>query len=112
MASDLRPLGGAGNLGWYWVKHPGAFIGSPMGQGLRLVAIDEFGNVTRTRRRAEWDDAAPTEEEALLQHLSGAVAQADSNLKRFKRQHEHDPPKPPPPPADPATQRFLMEDPE
>jgi hypothetical protein len=72
---------------------------------LRLVVIDEYGEIHQTPMRAEWDDAAPIRAEAVQAHLAGAMAEADRDLERRRREAPE--PKPKPPPMDPATARFL-----
>jgi hypothetical protein len=101
MASDIRPLGAGDGRAFYWIKtssHPG-------GSALQLVAIDEFGEVTRMPIHAEHDAAAPTLGEAVRAHLAGAVAEADRELERRRREAPE--PEPAPPPVDPATRRFF-----
>lgn len=99
--SDIRPLGTGDGKAFYWVK-----TSSDPGVGdLSLVAIDEFGEVTGMPIQAEWDAAAATRAEAVERHLAGAIAEADRELERRRREA----PKPPvekPTPMDPATARF------
>jgi hypothetical protein len=98
---DIRPLGAGDGTAFYWIKmsnHPGS------GQ-LTLVAIDEFGEVTTTPIRGQWDEAAMTKAEAVEFHLAGAVAEADRALERRRRDRPEL--EPTPPPMDPATRRFF-----
>ncbi|HLM26750.1 MAG TPA: hypothetical protein VK304_07275 [Thermoleophilaceae bacterium] len=101
--SDIRPLGAGDGIGRYWIKQspglPGA-VGS-----LRLVLVDEAGKTEYTPLAAPWDDAAMTKDEAVQAHLRGAVAEADRDLERRRREAPALPEKPSPP--DRATQRFL-----
>jgi hypothetical protein len=90
----------------YWVKDP-SYMRDSVGV-LRLVVIDEFGEIHSTPMRARWDPAAPSRAEALEAHLAGAVAEADRDLERRRREAPE--PEPKPPPLDPATRRFLGAD--
>ena len=103
-SSDIRPLGAGDGTGFYWIR-----TGDGLGAGyLSLVAIDEVGTVTSLPIRGEFDAAAPTRAEAVEAHLANAIAEADRDLERRRR----DAPEPAakPPPVDPATRRFLEDD--
>lgn len=104
--SDIRPYGSPEGVAYYWIRRVDG-IGGRLSGHLALVAIDASGNVHDTRQRAEDDPAALSEGETVLEHLSSAVSQADSNLKR-RPPAEDDPPRPPP--MDPATARFFNDD--
>ena len=108
MSSDIRPLGTAEGTGKYWIKFPS---GIPGGAGvLRLVLIDEHGQVEHTPLGAPWDDAAMTKDEAIQHHLRGAVAEADQILERRRREAPQQPPQPQPALPDLPTRRFLDDD--
>jgi hypothetical protein len=77
MSSDIRPLGTADGVGKYWIKVPSGIPGSA--GTLRLVLIDEHGQVEATPLGMAWDEAAMTRDEAVEYHLRGAVAEADRN---------------------------------
>lgn len=102
--NDIRPLGAGDGRAFYWIKDAGQY-GAP----IRLVSIDEHGEVTYTPIRAGWDDAAMTKAEAVEAHLSGGIAEADRELERRRREMPDPKPMPPPPP-DPATERFFRTD--
>ena len=108
MSSDIRPLGTADGVGKYWIKVPSGLPGSA--GSLRLVLIDEHGQVESTPLGMAWDDAAMTRDEAIEYHLRGAVAEADRILERRRREAPKPPPEPKPPPLDPPTRRFLDDD--
>jgi hypothetical protein len=99
--SDIRPLGAGDGIGYYWVAKGGSF-----GNHLTLVAINEMGEVTSTGLHKAWDDAAPHESEAVIQHLAGGLSQADADLER-RREAAPEPEPDPEPPMDMATRRFL-----
>jgi hypothetical protein len=101
--TDIRPFGTSPGLGFYWVQEPHPFGGG----SLRLIAISEVGEVTRTPRGEDWDDAALTQEQAVALHLRAAAAEADRDLKQ--RRKDAPEPKPEPPPRDPATERFFYD---
>ena len=101
--SDIRPLGAGDGVGFYWIRttsHPGS-------SALQLVAIDEFGKVTRMPIQSKFDAAAMTQGEAVEAHLGRAIADADRELERRRREAAE--PEPIPPPMDPATARFLAD---
>jgi len=105
--SDIRPLGASEGKAKYWIKMPAGFTGA---QGsLRLVLIDEAGNVEFTPLGKPWDPAAPTKDEAIQAHLRGAVAEADRDLERRRREAPAPPPQPPPRPDYP-TRKFVNDD--
>lgn len=107
MSGDIGTLNATPGKATYWVKDP---AGMPHATGvLCLVAIDEFGDVTRLPIRSQWDDAAMTVGEAVEQHLAGAIKQADADLERRRRES---PPEPEQPPkrVDPATRTWLSDD--
>lgn len=101
-SKDIRPLGAGDGIGYYWIKEQGSLGGS-----LRLVAITELGEVTRTELAARWEDAALTEHEAVAAHLAGGISVADVDLERRRREAPE--PEPEPPQMDPATRRFLTD---
>ena len=106
--SDIKPRGSVDGKGRYWIKHGS---GIPGAQGsLRLVLIDDAGNVELTPVGLPWDDAAMTKDEAIQHHLRGAVAEADQVLERRRRDAPPAPPEPKPPPVDAPTRRFLDND--
>ncbi len=78
MPTDIRPLGAA-ERSFYWIK-----TSSMPGSGgyLTLVAIDEFGKVTRMPIQSKFDAAAMTQAEAVEAHLGRAIADADRELER------------------------------
>lgn len=98
--SDLKPLGSTEGIAYYWIQQHD--YGS---SHLALVAVDELGHVTTTGARSAYDEAAPTQQEAVLDHLAPAIAQADAHLER--RRQELPLPELKPEPVSPATQRFL-----
>jgi hypothetical protein len=100
--SDIRPLGAGGEKSFYWVKT------SDSAGPLALISIDEYGEVTSLPIRAEFDPAAPTRAEAVEAHLASAIAEADRELERRRRDAPE--PEAKPPPVDPATRRFLEDD--
>lgn len=103
--SDIRPFGAGDGTAFYWVRTVSTAVS---GGHLSLVAIDEFGEITSTPIRAEWDPAAMTREEAVRVHLSGAITEADRDLERRRREAPE--PDPMPPQTDPATARFFGDD--
>ena len=105
--SDIRPLGASEGKARYWIKMHAGFTGAR--GSLRLVLIDEAGNVEFTPLGKPWDDAAPTKDEAIQAHLRGAVAEADRDLER-RRREAPPPSEPKPPPLDLPTRRFLADD--
>jgi len=116
---DSIGLVGDGRLLWlseegvdfYWVRITN-FVGPrASGSNLRLVAIDEVGNVTPTTARGKDDPAAPTQEEAVLEHLAGAIAATDAKLDRRRAALPDKPePEPTPPTPDRATEKFMEDD--
>ncbi|MEK6272972.1 MAG: hypothetical protein AABM42_10055 [Actinomycetota bacterium] len=107
MPKDIRPLGAADGKACYWVKDLPPGLRGAVGC-LRLVLIDEQGEIHSTPMRARWDPAAMTRAEAVEAHLAGAVTEADRELERRRREAPE--PEPKPAPMDPATRRFLMTD--
>lgn len=106
MITDISPLNQGAGKATYWIKEA---AGMPQAAGvLRLVAIDEAGDVTRLPIRAEWDDAAMTQAEAVEQHLAGAIKQADADLERRRREKPAEP-EPREPAPDRPTQRWLAD---
>lgn len=105
--SDIKRYGAGEGVAFYWVKE-----NDMSGPTCVLVAIDETGNVTRTSGRREYDESAPTEADAVLEHLGGAIRQADGHLDRRRKQLNADPPKPKPAPMDGATAAFLSDWPD
>lgn len=103
MTDDIKRYGAGSGLGYYWIKRSSY----PGGNYRSLVAVDELGNVTDTGTRADHDEAAMSEEEAVLTHLADAVAQADADLE--KRRATLPEPEPKPEPMDPATARLYEE---
>ena len=105
--TDIKQYGVDSDLAFYWIKEYGQFGD---GQCL-LVAIDELGNVTRTGGRRPLDEDAPTEAAAVLEHLSPAFNQADSQLERRKRRLDEEgrEPSKAKPLVDPATARFFAD---
>lgn len=105
--SDIKTYGvGAGSgVGFYWIKE---YAGVGVGRCL-LVAIDEYGNVTRTKVGKELDEAAPSESEAVHEHISGGIKAADAHLERRRKKLAENPPEDKPEPMDPATQRFFWD---
>jgi hypothetical protein len=63
LAKDIHPLGAGDGEGVCWIKEPPSLPGA-IGC-LRLVVIDEYGDVQRTPIRGEWDEAAMTLPEAV-----------------------------------------------
>jgi hypothetical protein len=90
----------------YFVKSDGGTFG---GRYLRYVVIDEFGSVEETRIHHRWDDAAMTKEEAVIHHLTanGALARAEADLERRRREAPEEQPEPEAPPMDEATRKFF-----
>ncbi len=107
MSSDIRPLGTGEGKGKYWIKVQPTMLSAG---SLRLVLIDEHGQVEQTPLGAPWDDAAFTKDEAIQHHLRGAVAEADRILERRRREAPKPPPEPKPPPMDRPTRRFVDDD--
>jgi hypothetical protein len=118
--TDIGRYGAA--AGVYSVKEPGvALAGWPESGSLRLVRIDEHGQLHTLGPSREWDAGAPTREEAVLHHFAGEIDQADRALEAWKsrrRSRAEDSPAqdrraqgktPPEPvvPTDPATSRFM-----
>jgi hypothetical protein len=68
----------------YWIKVGGGILPGAV-DALRLVVLDEHGHVELTPVGKPWDDAAFTREQAIADHLRGAVAEADRNLADAKR---------------------------
>ncbi len=108
MSSDIRPLGTGEGKGKYWIKVPPTTLGAA--GTLRLVLIDEHGQVEYTPLGMAWDDSAMTRDEAVEHHLRGAVAEADRILERRRREAPTPPPESKPPPLDRPTRRFLDDD--
>ena len=104
MSGDIKPRGGGEGKGRYWIKQE-ASLPKAVGS-LRLVVIDETGKVEYTPLAQPWDDRALTKAEAVQAHLRGAVAEADRDLERRRRDAPPSPEKRPPPP-DRATQKFF-----
>jgi len=105
--SDIQQYGTEQGIGYYWIRQPN-WVGDKEVQGSRrLVVIDEVGHVIPTGVHADDDPDAPATEDAVLEHLSDAVAQADANLER--RRAKMPEPEPAPPPMDSATAK-LYED--
>ena len=100
--SDIRPLGAAQGVGYYWIQELGQ-----VGACLRLVAINELGEVTRTSLGGKWSEAALTEHEAITRHLGAGIAQADAELS--KREADAPEPAEPPPAMDRPTRRFFKD---
>ncbi len=105
MPKDIQPFGAGEGVGFYWIRQ-----NDNSGRCVVLTAIDELGNVDPTGIRSKWDEAAPNREEAVLEHLAGAVSEADAKLERRKAKLPEIPPEPKPKPADPATDRFYSDD--
>jgi hypothetical protein len=103
--SDIRPLGASDGFGYYWVKAGGGTFG---GASLQLVAISDVGEVTDTGLRKAYDHAARTRQEAVVEHLSSGLSQADADLER--RRKDAPEPEPEPEPMDPATRKFLNDE--
>ena len=103
MPSDIRPFGAGDGLGFYWIKSYEQFGND----SLELVAIDEVGHFKRTGTRKAFDEAAFTQEEAILEHLAAGIKEADASLDRRRRDAPE--PAPEPPPMDRATRRFHMD---
>ena len=102
--SDIRPLGAGDGTAFYWTKaanHPGLGY-------LVLVSIDEYGEVTTTPIRAQRDETAMTRAEAVEAHLGRAIADADRELERRRREAPEEP-KHEPAPVDPATAKFFAD---
>ena len=105
--SDLKKFGENENLGFFWIKEYGQY-----GHGhCVLVAIDEFGSVTRTGARRPLDEDALPEAAAVLEHLSPACHQADAHLERRKRRLDEEGREAPEKKrlVDPATARFFSD---
>jgi hypothetical protein len=102
--TDIRPLGAGDGIGYYWVQKAGGMFG---GQYLALVAINEVGEVKPTGLNSKFNHAALTEHEAVVEHLSAGISQADADLERRRREAPE--PEPEPEPMDRATQRFLTD---
>jgi len=100
--SDIKRYGAGEGVGFYWIAEDQQF-GDVV---CLLVAIDETGTVTRTTARRPHDPAAPTEGQAVLEHLGGAIKLADGRLDRSRRKLAENPPPAKPEPMDQATARF------
>ena len=100
--SDIKRYGAGEGVGFYWIKERGQWGDDKC----ILVAIDEVGNLTRTGGRIDFDEAALTASEAVLEHLGGSIKQADNHLERQRRKLADNPPKAKPEPMDQATARF------
>lgn len=106
--SDVKQFGVDSDLSFYWIKEVEQFGG---GQCV-LVAIDDVGEVTRTGGRRALDEDAPTEAEAVLEHLADSFKQADGHLERRKRKLVEEGRETPEKkrPVDAATARFFEDD--
>lgn len=110
MTTDIRPYGSGQGLGYYWIRQASS-AGRFTSQNLALVAIDEVGNVTDTGSRRADDEAAMTQEEAVLVHLAPGIKQADADLARRRKEGAaSEPAQPKPQPMDKATRDFLEYD--
>jgi hypothetical protein len=67
--------------------------------------LTSSATVTNLPIQRKWEPAAPTRAEAVEAHLAGAIAEADRDLERRRRDAPE--PKKTLPPMDPATRRFL-----
>lgn len=106
MANDIRTFGTGEGVGFYWVRGTSGVEGH-YSSSLTLLAIDELGNVTDTRTRATDDPAALDRAGAVMEHLSGAISEADAHLEKRRAMLKENPPPEPPPIIDPATHNFL-----
>lgn len=104
--TDIRPYGAGEALGYYWVRRS-TYAGRAASSTVELVAIDALGNVTATGVRGDDDPAAPTEQEAVLQHLGAGIKEADAKLERRRREAPEQEPEKPAPRPDPATEKFF-----
>lgn len=109
MMNDISQYGAAENLGFFWIKEDARYGGS---KDCVLVAIDELGEVSKMPGRRPLDTDAPTEAEAVLEHLQGSIRQADTNLERRKRRLDEEGRDAPEKkrPVDAATARFFEDD--
>jgi len=102
--SDIKTYGSSEGTGYFWIQEYSQWGGGECS----LIAVDEAGNVTRCPARRPLDEAAPTEAEAVLEHLGQvAVRAADGHLERRRRKlADQPPPEPKPEPMDEATRAF------
>ena len=107
--SDIRPFGTNDGLGFFWIRKVSGFGGRQMYGQLHLVAIDELGNVTDTGNRRPDDEAAGDEGDAVREHLSAGIKEANARLERRRAELAENPPPPAPDPISPATEAFLYD---
>ena len=102
--SDIHPYGSEAGTGYYWVRRSSA-MGPYVNAYLSLIAIDATGTVTDTGNRMEDDPAALSEGEAVREHLSVGISQANAHLEKLRKAAP--PPEEKPPPMSPETARFF-----
>lgn len=101
MTNDIQPLGATPGRGWFWIKEHAQFGQS----ALRLISIDDAGEIATTVVMTDYDEAARTKGEALAAHLTDGIAEADRDLEQ--RRKDAPEPKPKPDVPDEATRRFM-----